>query len=355
MAGTHTTRAGFLGAGAAAIGGAALAAAWGSDRAPAAPGTITIEGNPFGAAAVTEGLIDPRLDGEFFFFELDKTPSGFVQSPSGGNAEAEVILEKLGTDTIQRKRPGRVKYGDITLKAGVGSNKAVYEWMKAVLDRKPTHRSGTFTAADANFTINGSGTFTNGLISEVTIPALDGGSKEPAYVRMKVEQEATSFFARSGRLPSGRGSTSPPAVTWKFEADGLETSRVNKIEAITIKQKIVEFSDGTSRDYQKEPTSVEIPNLAVWLPADESSKSWLEYFDSFVIKGNNTEDQEKTGSLAFFDAGKGGELARLTFSHLGIFKLTPEKVESGGENIRRIKAEMYCEDITFKFGTADWA
>ena len=42
-------------------------------------------------------------------------------------------------------------------------------------------------------------------------------------------------------------------------------------------------------------------------------------------------------------------LFTLTFKHLGIFKLTPEKVEAGSENIRRVKAEMYCEtDSTFK-------
>ena len=41
-------------------------------------------------------------------------------------------------------------------------------------------------------------------------------------------------------------------------------------------------------------------------------------------------------------------LLTLNFAGLGIFKLTPEKVEAGSENIRRIKAEMYCESIEFK-------
>jgi hypothetical protein len=44
----------------------------------------------------------------------------------------------------------------------------------------------------------------------------------------------------------------------------------------------------------------------------------------------------------------------LTFQHLGIFKLTPDKVESGNEQIRRVKAEMYCENITFDY-KASWA
>ena len=44
-------------------------------------------------------------------------------------------------------------------------------------------------------------------------------------------------------------------------------------------------------------------------------------------------------------------LFTLTFSGLGMFKLTPEKVEAGSENVRRVKAEMYCEQITFKEGS----
>jgi hypothetical protein len=47
-------------------------------------------------------------------------------------------------------------------------------------------------------------------------------------------------------------------------------------------------------------------------------------------------------------------LFKLDFHHLGIFKLAPEPVEPGGENIRRVKAEMYCEEIKFSY-TPAWA
>lgn len=43
-------------------------------------------------------------------------------------------------------------------------------------------------------------------------------------------------------------------------------------------------------------------------------------------------------------------LFTVTFQHLGTFKLAPEKVEAGSENIRRIKAQMCCEQMAFKLG-----
>ena len=46
-----------------------------------------------------------------------------------------------------------------------------------------------------------------------------------------------------------------------------------------------------------------------------------------MIKGNNGDDKERGGSLIYFDP-KNVELLRLTFSHLGIFKGTPEALEN---------------------------
>ena len=73
-----------------------------------------------------------------------------------------------------------------------------------------------------------------------------------------------------------------------------------------------------------------------------------------VIKGNNGDDKEKGGTLEYLTPNLQEVLFTLTFQHLGIFKLTPEKVESGSENIRRLKAEMYCEDIQFDYKSS-WA
>jgi len=40
---------------------------------------------------------------------------------------------------------------------------------------------------------------------------------------------------------------------------------VNKIEALVVKQKVVENAVGEQRDYEQEAASVEIPNLVITL------------------------------------------------------------------------------------------
>jgi len=142
---------------------------------------------------------------------------------------------------------------------------------------------------------------------------------------------------------------------FKLHIDGLDgaCSRVNKIEAITVKQKVVENPVGELRDFQKEPAVLEIPNLVITFP-ESHSEEFYKWHEDFVIKGNNGDDKEKNGSLEFLTPNLSEVLFTITFKHLGVFKLTPEKVESASENLRRLKAEMYCEEMEFNFQQA-WA
>jgi hypothetical protein len=43
----------------------------------------------------------------------------------------------------------------------------------------------------------------------------------------------------------------------------------------------------------------------------------------------------------------------VAFQTTGLFKLTPDKAEAGSEQIRRVKAEVYCEEIRIKFDSAE--
>jgi phage tail-like protein len=296
--------------------------------------------------------------------ELDGIMAGWVWSAEGGHATSDVIVEKLGPDHIQKKHIAGVKYEDISVSCGTGMSRAFYEWIKASFDHKYARKSGAIIAADYDYNEYSRLTFFNGLITEIGFPALDASSKDAAKMSIKFAPEYTRTTTTQGGGPSvAGGKYSIDAKTQKkwtpanfrLRIDGLEDSctRVNKIEAITLKQKVVENPVGELRDYEKEPAVLEVPNLVVTFP-ESHSKPFYDWHENFVIKGNNGDDQEKGGTLEFLTPNLSEVLFTITFSHLGIFKLTPEKVESGSENIRRLKAEMYCEDMKFDYKAA-WA
>jgi len=295
--------------------------------------------------------------------ELDGIMAGWVWSAEGGHATSDVVVEKLGPDHIQKKHIAGVKYEDITVSCGTGMSKGFYEWIKASFDHKYGRKNGAIIAADYDYNEHSRLTFYNGLITEVGFPALDAASKDAAKMSIKFAPEYTRVTTTTGG-PSVSGSKYSidakvqkkwlPA-NFRFRVDGFDENckKINKVEAIVVKQKVVENPVGELRDYEKEPAVLEIPNVVITFP-ESHSEQFYQWHEDFVIKGNNGDDKEKNGSLEFLTPNLQEVLFRIDFMHMGIFKLTPEKVESASENIRRLKAEMYCEDMKFSYN-ASWA
>jgi hypothetical protein len=233
----------------------------------------------------------------------------------------------------------------------MGMSKGFYQWIKASFDKAADHRNGAVVGNTKGLKQKSSGDFANALITEIGFPALDAASKDAAKMTIKFRPESTSVRQRVGKTPL----PAQPANlhgSWKFEIDGIDARRVSSIDSFTIKQAVTTDQVGTGR-FQIEPTNLEIPNLAVYMPPD-AVQGWLDWFQDFVVGGNSGDDKERSGALTFMDTG-GATLATVGLSHVGLFKLTPEKVEAGGEAIKRVKAELYCEDMSFKFGDATWA
>ncbi|HYF92750.1 MAG TPA: phage tail protein [Symbiobacteriaceae bacterium] len=291
-----------------------------------------------------------------FALELDGVVVGWLFSADGGYATSEVVTEWFGPGMAKKHLAG-VKYEDITITAGAGMSKAFYDWISSTLAGSYPRKNGAIIAVSFDSKETSRLEFSNALITEIGMPALDAASKDAAKMTIKFTPERTRLRKSAGERVKLPGDFSKQK-TWlpsnfRLRIDGLEqaTSRVNKIEAITIKQKVIENAVGFARDYEKEPASVEIPNLVITFP-ESHADSFYDWHQDFVISGNNGEGKEKSGTLEYLSPDLKEVLFRLEFHNLGIFKLAPDKVESGAEQIRRVKAEMYCEDMSFSVGSA---
>lgn len=289
-----------------------------------------------------------------YMLEIDGVKCGFVNSFSGGNVSAEVIQEPVGPDHIVRKHIGQPKYEDITLQIGMNMSNPVYDWIAGMMTMNYQRKNGAIIACDYNYNATKRIEFNQALITEVTFPACDGASKNPGYITLKIAPEYTRTVAASGKVISGTYSKNEQKMwlpaNFRFNIDNLGTAnqRVNKIEALTIKQTAVTDDIGAARDYQKEPGKLEFPNIVITTP-ELTAQPLVDWHKSFVIDGNNEQSQERNGYLELLSPNLQNVLLRLDFKNVGIFRLTPDKVESGSENIRRVKAEMYCEQIMLKY------
>jgi len=289
---------------------------------------------------------------------LDGAVAGWVQSVEGGHAAADVAS---GAASLQRKHIAGVKYEDITVSCGAGMSKPFYEWIKASMDRQNARKSGSIVYLDNDSNVQSTLEFANGLITEVSFPALDASSKDEARMTIKISPETTRMVEKSGaRLPGAPAQRAAAQkqkqwlpANFRLKIAGLDCTRVNKIEAITIKQKVVENPVGEMRAAQKEPAKLEIPNLVISMP-EQNAAALAAWHKESVVNGR-TANNRKDGQLEYLMPDGRESLFTLAFHNLGIFKLTPDKMEAGSENIRRVKAELYCEEIHFSYGDSAWA
>ncbi|MBU0553581.1 phage tail protein [Myxococcota bacterium] len=78
-----------------------------------------------------------------FRIEIEGITWGSFKNVEGLAAEAQVIEEQNGDERVQRKRPGQMKYSNITLKRGYVSTPYLWEWWKAVREGKVQRKSGS--------------------------------------------------------------------------------------------------------------------------------------------------------------------------------------------------------------------
>jgi hypothetical protein len=90
-----------------------------------------------------------------------------------------------------------------------------------------------------------------------------------------------------------------------------------------------------------------LPNLAVTLP-ESSADSFHEWLEDFVIEGNSGPGCGKDGTLEYLSPDLREVHFKLSLCKLGIFKLM--HLPSGHGNMRSMRAEMYCEQVSLEAG-----
>ena len=279
----------------------------------------------------------------------------------GGNATPDVISEMPGPNYVKKKHLGQIKYEDLILKVDASMSKVFYQWVKDTVEQRYLRKNGAIIVADYNYRELSRIEFFNGLISEVTFPALDATSRDRTYLQVKITP-ATTRFTRAGSTAQGKPYTATAAQThklwlpsnYRLKIDGLDnaTPWTHKISALTFKMPVVAAKIGDRPDSSRVPAGFEVSNLTAWV-ASSHSESLYQWFENFVIRGNSADNMEKSGTLEYFDPTLKEVLFRLTFDHLGIFKLSSEMPVSGSSTLPQDKAEMYVENIRFDF-SAPW-
>lgn len=141
------------------------------------------------AARATDPLV-----GFHFKLDVQNKVVGFFTEISGLGSEHEVIEHKvvtpMGQEVVQ-KIPGRLKWGDITLKRGITANKDMWDWRKMVEDGnvEGARSDGTITMFDQSLSPVAEWKFERGWPMKVTGPQLQSDSNAFGVEEMVITHE----------------------------------------------------------------------------------------------------------------------------------------------------------------------
>ena len=85
-----------------------------------------------------------------FRVEIDGIALASFSQCDGLEASVDVVEFTDGTDTLQRKRPGRARYANIVLRHGHVNNDELWNWFKAGADGQVQRKSGSVIVCDDN-------------------------------------------------------------------------------------------------------------------------------------------------------------------------------------------------------------
>jgi phage tail-like protein len=139
------------------------------------------------------GREDPLL-GFNFAIDVSGAIKGYFTEVAGLGSEHEVVEHKLvnekGVEVI-KKIPGRLKWGDITLKRGITSSMDLWEWRKKVEQGKVSdaRKNGSIVMYDRELKEAARWNFVNGWPSKISGPTPKADGNEIGIEEITIVHE----------------------------------------------------------------------------------------------------------------------------------------------------------------------
>ena len=290
-----------------------------------------------------------------FALDVDGYNVGFLKKFSGLAMEADIVANDLGPDNVQKKHVSNIKWTPGKATIGIGMGKGMYDWIQAAFDKGYLTKNGSFTSADFNYKAQSRLDFMNGLITSVTVPKLDGSSKDAAYFDIEFEAEQVRWSKGGGE--DIRGKIGPKQKAWlcsnfRIEIGALPCNRIATLDSFTWKCSVSADQIGIFREPTKHPAKVTVPDIKLAISyADHDA--WAQAAKKWFIDGARTESDEMNGRIVYLGPDMKTELGEINLENVGFKKFSDDDAEANTEKIKRFNVELYVEKMTFQIKEYD--
>jgi phage tail-like protein len=290
-----------------------------------------------------------------FALELDgKKDIGLFRSVEGGGIKTDVMTYQNGANYDRWRQLGKPKFEDIKVSVGMSMSSVFYDWIAEFFTGKGTRKTGAIVAADFNYDERARREFSQALIKELTFPKLDGTDKSPAYMQVAIAAENIEFKKGGGSklqfIEKPQVQKQWTSCNFRLKLDGFPAEamkRITKIDSFTIKQNIIEHHTGGFRAPIKCPSQMDFPQLSFYVP-EVDAQPFMDHFTKRGVKGE--VPGRLTGAIECFDNDVGKQvLFTIEFAGSDLLNVQPEKSDSGSEEIKLVKVDLYTESMKFTY------
>lgn len=291
------------------------------------------------------GLSRP-YSGGFFQLSIDgEKTTVYLKTVDGASVSQEVMSERFGETQYAITHASVANIKDVTFEFGMAGASTALKWIKDSWTKKYDRRSGQIDHADFDGNIKYSDEFSNALIAETTFPALDGKSKDPAYMKVKFTPESVAPVAPQGKLDPIGGTKQKlwTSNCFRFKIDGIDGMEfTNKLESFTVKQAIKKMGIGERRYQEIMPTRVEFPQITGTI-GESYAGSLREWANKYLHKGKRDPKAQRTGSLEFLAPNKEKVLFRVNMFNMSLKSLETAQAQANETDVKRLKFTLQIE------------
>ncbi|MBA4143706.1 MAG: hypothetical protein H0X43_12060 [Nitrosospira sp.] len=276
-----------------------------------------------------------------------------LQDLRGGNVKGAVATESTPSgDSPPMKNISSLTFEPMVVSTGISMGKSLHAWIRATMDKPDVRKNGYIVAANSDRRAVAFRHFHNALITEIRLPALDVDSRDDAFLTIRFDAEKIIDKDGDGSNLSDAIDTMQqkwPRSSFRLRVGDLPCSHVCKIDSFTIRQVLVPEVRGDFRFSTRTLTRLEIPNLKITFSAADI-RPWVTWFNEFVVKGQNSQEEELSGVIEFLDPTGSKVLGSIDLFQVGIFALSAEQeTEAVGHKVSRYIAELYVEKMSINF------
>jgi hypothetical protein len=288
-----------------------------------------------------------------FLIELDGKPAGYVKAASGGQPIGRVVDEAPGTGGLVKKHLDGFDWDPIVFQVSTGMTEAMYDWIAAMPARKQKPHNGAVVFVDLQNKPVGRLDWTDGFITELVFPGVDGAARDAATISVTVQPQLVKFDRSAGgnaQVSYAHSNMRLLGSNFKVLLGGLPvfSPRVSKVAPITVRQ------DLTRDDGDIKTGALHIDDIEVTGAHAQSDEIW-RWLDDFVIAGNNADKDERSLDLDLLSLNLKDVLVSLKLGGVGIVTLADMRDDQGSRAQGHVMARLYAEELAVTFDKSIFA